>query len=77
MGPDAGRKNDLARKQGPLVRTDGSGRQQQEGGGRCLQAILLRSSNAEETRNVSCLLYRDLVFMFSLVFCKLGSLEQS
>lgn len=41
-------------------------------GGRRLQVILSRSLNAEETRNVGCLLYRDMIF----VFFKVGSLEQ-
>lgn len=45
-------------------------------GGGCLQVIFSRSSNAEETRNVGCLLYRDTIFMFSLTFFKVGSLEQ-
>lgn len=37
-----------------------------------------RSLNAEEMRNVGCLLYKykDVIFMFSLNFFKVGSLEQ-
>lgn len=55
----------------------GGGGSQQMGGG-CLQVILSRSLKAEEMRNVGCLLYKykDVIFMFSLNFFKVGSLEQ-